>query len=184
MKRNRPLLKHALLGFGAGVAVGVLFFPLNIILAVVLLFLLLVRIFGCQPGERMPHLMAGGICVATVIISVVLPVKQLDREVGPFRYEAMSLDDLCRALRKDHRVVVNADRWVSTNLVDSFVTDRAMSRRQVLQKLAQETGCELQIGYCGTGATFLFGAHPSFTRLRAKTAPPGSGENQNLPDSR
>lgn len=82
------------------------------------------------------------------------------------RYEAMPLGQLTRRLFEDWRVMVSSDSLASSERVVAFSTLAPMSRRQVLQNLARETGAELRIGYCGTGATFLFGAHPSFTRLR------------------
>jgi hypothetical protein len=80
----------------------------------------------------------------------------------------MSLDQLTQTLQREHRVFVIADNSIRTNILDSFVTERAMNRREVLEKLAKEAHCELHIGYCGTGATFLFGAHPSFTTLHVR----------------
>jgi hypothetical protein len=170
--RVPPASKYGLLGFGAGAAVSVLFFPLNFLLALVLLLWLLVRLFRRAPGVRVKHLVAGGIGLATVAVAIVLPVKQLDGRVDPFRYERMSLDELCQTLGRDHHVLVSADRWTGTNVVDAFATERVMTRREVLGQLAQAANCELHIGYCGTGATFLFGAHPSFTRLYARAAQP------------
>jgi hypothetical protein len=161
--------KHGLLGCGAGVVISILFLPLNFLLALVLLVFLLMRLFGRTISGRVNYLIAGGIGLATVAVAIALPVKQLDGRVGPFRYGRMSLDELCQKLGKDHRVLVSADRWTVTNLVDSFATESGMTRREVLEKLAREANCELHIGYCGTGATFLFGAHPSFTRLHAVT---------------
>jgi hypothetical protein len=75
--------KHGLLGFGAGVVVSILFFPLNLLLAWVLLVLLLLRLFAGTTGGRVKHLIAGGVGLATVSVAIVLPVKQLDGRVGP-----------------------------------------------------------------------------------------------------
>jgi hypothetical protein len=166
--RAPTAFKSALLGFVAGAVVSILFFPLNFLLALVLLGPLLAELFARPPGGRATLLIAGGIGLATIVISIVLPVKQLDGRVGPFRYGRMSLEQLCETLGRNHSVLVMANRSIGTNVLDSFVTERVMSRREVLEKLAREADCELCIGYCGTGATFLFGAHPSFTRLNAR----------------
>jgi hypothetical protein len=171
--RAPSAFKYGLLGFAAGALVGILFFPLNFLAALVLLVFLLVR-FARPPGERAKLLIASGVGLATVAVSIFLPVKQLDGRVGPFRYGRMSLDQLSQTLQREHRVFVIADSSIRTNVLDSFVTERVMSRREVLRKLAKETNCELHIGHCGTGATFLFGAHPSFTRLHPKG--PNSGQ--------
>ena len=160
--------KYGLVGFISGAAVSILFFPLNFLLALVLIILLLVRLFGRKPAARVYYLISGGIGLAAVAVAIALPMKQLDGRVGPFRYERMSLDDLCQALGRDHSVRVSVDRWTGTSVVDSFAMEREMSRREVLEKLANEANCELRIAYCGTGATFLFGAHPSVTRLHGR----------------
>jgi hypothetical protein len=104
--------------------------------------------------------------LTVVIVAVLLPVKNLDRIVGPMHYGTMTMDELTRSLARDWRVFASPDYSASTNIVVAFSTSEPLTRREVLQKLARETGSEIRIGYCGTGATFLFGAHPSFTRLR------------------
>lgn len=164
----KPAFKYSLLGFAGGALVSILFFPLNVLLALILLGFLVATLLARPPGVRARHLMAGGVCLATVAVAIVLPVKQLDGRVGPFRYGRMSLDELTQTLQREHRVFVIADGSIRTNLLDSFVIERGMSRREVLEKLAREAHCELHIGYCGTGATFLFGAHLSFTTLHAR----------------
>jgi hypothetical protein len=163
-----PAFKYGLIGFAAGALVSVLFFPLNFLVALVLLGPLLAGLIARPPGGRARHLITCGVGLATVAVAIVLPLKQLDGRVGPFRYGRMSLDQLTQTLQREHRVFVTTDNSIRTNVLDSFVTDRAMSRREVLEKLAKETDCELHIGYCGTSATLLFGAHPSFTSLHAR----------------
>lgn len=56
----------------------------------------------------------------------------------------------------------------------AFSTGRRMTKRDVLKRLAHDTQTELHIGYCGTGETLLFGAYPSFTRLRGPGCQPGA----------
>lgn len=115
--------------------------------------------------------------LATVVVAAVLPVKHLDKKVGPMTYQPMPLDSLTDSLRRDWRIPVRIFDAESRDQVMAFRTDRTMTRREVLEKLAHESSLELHIGYCGTGATFLFGAHPSFTSLRPKPVnPPGPGQ--------
>ncbi len=166
------IFKIVATGVAMGVAISIVPFPLNVLCAALVLGFWLVRPSRLPSTKGASHWMVAGIAAATVLGAILLPVKQLDGSVGPFRYEPMSMEDLCRRLGRDHRVFVSADQQTGTNRVPAFFTDHAMSRRAVLQKLARETDCELRIGYCGTGATLLFGAHPSFTRLRAKRAHP------------
>jgi len=121
--RASPAFNYGLLGLAAGALVSILFFPLNFLVALVLLGPLLAGFIARPPGGRIRHFITCGVIV---------------------------------------------DESIRTNVIDSFVAERAMSRRDVLGKLAREAACELHIGYCGTGATFLFGAHPSFTRLHVR----------------
>ncbi|MDO8944873.1 MAG: hypothetical protein Q7U75_16955, partial [Desulfobacterales bacterium] len=116
------------------------------------------------------YVMAGIAALATISLAALTPVKHLDREVGPIGYERMSLDDLCHALARDYRVFARAPYPQGTTQFLAFHTDRKMTKRDVLTQLAADTDCDLHIGYCGSGASFLFGSHPSFTRLNVKLA--------------
>lgn len=166
------VITPVLTGVAVGVAISIVPFPLNLLCAALILGFWLVRPRRLLPTEGASHLMVAGVAFVTVLVAIQLPVKQLDGAVGPFRYEQMSIDELCQRLGRDHSVIVSADGQTGTNRMTVFFSDRSMSRRAVLEKLARETDCELRIGYCGTGATLLFGAHPSFTRLRARRANP------------
>jgi hypothetical protein len=138
---------------------------------VLLLGILLVVLFVARP-ERVRGVPLRVYGISTAAASVVIlagafaPVKQLDRRVEPMHYEEMPLEHLTRALARDWKVIVRPDHLAAADMVLTFITSEPLTRREVLQKLAAETGGELQIRYCGTGATILFGAHPSFTRLR------------------
>jgi hypothetical protein len=125
--------------------------------------------------------MAAMAALVVVSIAVFLPTKHLDRRVGPIHYERMSLDSLCQALSKDYRVFARAPYPQGTTQFIAFHTERAMTRREVLQKLAADADLDLHIGYCGTGSSFLFGSHPSFTRLDLKIAHPEGAANRSLP---
>ncbi len=92
------------------------------------------------------------------------------------RYERMPLETLARSLHHDWRVPVRVRDAQSKSVVVSFRTAEAMTRREVLELLARESSLDLRIRYCGTGATFLFGAHPSFTTLSPKSEQPVVGK--------
>jgi len=94
-----------------------------------------------------------------------LPVKYLDVKVGPIVYENVTLTQLCERLREDYGVICLVPDVLNQGDRLSFCTRQRLSRRDVLRKLSAETGRPLHILYCGTGATILFGSHPSFTYL-------------------
>ena len=151
-----------------GIALGLLLsvipvFPFVIpFLGVALLVVIVVRVrmFGWQ-HDAMTALAA---CIVMTVCAF-LPVKQLDVEVGPIAYDNLLLSELCDRLHADYGVACHVwDRSAQTCRL-SFSTDRPLSRRKVLEKLSNETNRPLHIGYCGTNATILFGAFPSFTFL-------------------
>lgn len=104
-------------------------------------------------------------CCATLLVALLIPVKHLDQKVAPLHYERMPLSQLTQKLRQDWRVMVRAPLKEGTNVFIAFETSRTMTQRDVLNQLARDTGMDLRIGYCGTGATFLFGGYPCFTYL-------------------
>ena len=103
-------------------------------------------------------------------ICFFLPLKELDTEVGPMAYYDIPLPELCDRLYADWGIVCHLPDLSSETCRLTFVTDQPMSRREVLEELSTTTHRRLQIAYCGTGATILFGAHPSFTYLEANGA--------------
>lgn len=113
-----------------------------------------------------------------VVIAVSLPIKHLDRIVGPMEYEIMSERELSHVLGEDWDipVMILAERRVT---MSAFRTDQPMTRRKVLQKLANESGGKLKIGYCASAASILFGGRPSYTYL--SIAQPGDAENGRNP---
>lgn len=169
-------IRALLAGAAIGGVTSIAPIPLNLLGPALFLGIAMVRLNKRQPGVRGSLWVSGGVAAAMVLGAIWLPVKQLDGKVDPFHYQAMSLDDLCEKLRSDHRVLVRADVAAGTNWMAAFSSDRVMSRREVLEKLAQEAECDLRIRYCGTGATVLWGAHPGFTRLRPRVAPTPSSE--------
>jgi hypothetical protein len=138
-------------------------------LGVPLLIILLVRVH--LSGWRRDA-MAVLTVVIVMTVCALLPVKQLDVEVGPIAYENLPLSELCQRLGSDYGVIchVSLSDPSGTTQRLSFRTDRPLSRRRILEKLSADTSRCLDIGYCGTGATILYGGSPSFTYLREKTS--------------
>jgi hypothetical protein len=66
--------------------VSLLVSPINVLLAIILLILLLVRIFGRTPSDAVRHWIAGSVGLTTVAVAIALPVRQLDGRVGPVHY--------------------------------------------------------------------------------------------------
>ena len=175
----RTLWKHVALGFVSGVVISLM--PLELMLLVVpgLLIAGMLAAKRRPPGSALTSYALAGIAgLGAICLAILLPVKQLDGRVGPIHYDRMSLDDLCQALTKNDRVFVRAPYPQGTNIFLAFHTDRAMPRREVLQKLADDAACDLRIGFCGSGATILFGAHPSFTGLHIKAGQPDGAANR------
>jgi len=171
MKSTRPILKHLACGFAAGAVVSTAPFELCILLVPGLLVLWWFVAKRRPPGKGLTsYALAGVAALATICTAAFLPVKVLDRKVGPIHYERMSLDALCQALRKDYRVFARAPYPQGTNIFVAFHTERPLPRREVLEKLAEAVDCDLHIGCCGNGASFLFGGQPYFTRLDPKLA--------------
>jgi hypothetical protein len=124
--------------------------------------------------KRMPtlrtSLIATVVGVVTTYIAAALPVKALDAKVPPLHFEQMRLGDLCEELDWHHHIWVHAEPE-NAMIQIAFSTERRMTKREVLEKLARDTGTELDIGYCGVGESLLFGAFPSFTRLSGPGGP-------------
>ena len=106
---------------------------------------------------------------ATIWICAVFP-KHLDRRVGPARYRDVSLRELGMELFRNHDIDCRLDVGPRPDRFD-FDIPRPMTRREVLQKLADETGLRLHLRGCGTGETLLWGPHYS-PRLSPKPGAP------------
>jgi hypothetical protein len=172
-------IRVALNGISVGIIVGAVVsalpMPTNILAAAIMVTVwLIVRKRRRAQFTTRAIAIAAAVVIVSVRIAIVLPVKQLDGVVPPLHYEHVSLVAVCNSLARDHQVFVSPDDSVRARAVVTFTTDRPMTRREVLQKLAHATGTRLDIGYCGTGATLLWGAHPSFTRLRSADGPPNA----------
>lgn len=166
MKRSFTYIGYGALGLAEGGLVSILPLPSNLLLIAILLAswpIALLR--GVSTSRGMGHLIKMALAIAAVSAAMMLPVKHLDGQVGPMLYERISLDDLSRRLFVDWQISVTAYDAISADTFLTFRIDKPMSRRRVLEKLAQDTGWDLNYGYCGTGATILYGAYPSFTTL-------------------
>lgn len=171
MAANDRYIRAGLLGLLLGGVVSVMLIELNLLLIPLLVVWWVVRLSRIDRTRMASHVLVPVVAVCVVLIAMVLPVKNLDRRVGPMAYGQMPLEDLTQRLREDWGVSVMVWDWESRQRVVAFQTDRRMSRRELLHLLAERTDLELNIGYCGTSATFLFGAHPSFTSLRPADSP-------------
>ena len=172
-----PTVKHTALGVSLGVVISLLPLPLNLPAFAIVFVIGVVAVF--RRRESLLWQRRFVVCllaVSVVTIAILLPVKHLDLKVGPMNYERMPLDALTQSLRQDWRVPVRVFDPQSKGRIISFRTEQALTRREVLEKLARESAMELHIGYCGTGATFLFGSHPSFTTLSPKSEQPVVGK--------
>lgn len=159
---------YTFLRITVGIALGLLLSVIPVVpfvlpflgVALLVAFVIRVRMFGW----RRDAMTALTICTVLTVCAF-LPVKQLDVEVGPIAYDGLSLSELCDRLRADHGIACQVwDRSAYTCRL-SFSTNQPLSRRKVLAKLSNDTDRPLHIGYCGTNATILFGAYPSFTYL-------------------
>ena len=176
MKKNIKLIGHGVLGLAEGGIISIMPAPFNFVFILLLLILWPISIMrSSSPVETIGHFIKIGVGILTVVLAIFLPIKQLDGRVGPMHYERMSLYDLSRQLYTDWSIRIMAYDPSATNTFVTFGTDKRMSRRKVLQKLAEETDSDLRIRYCGTGATFLFGADPSFTTFGPRRAQQTSG---------
>lgn len=176
MKKNIRLIGYGFLGFVEGGLISVISYPLDLWLIILFLGLCLIFIMRAASSvQKAGHFLTLVVGVITVVLAILLPVKQLDGRVGPMQYERVTLYDLYPRLSKDWGVKIMPYDPHLDNTFVTFKTDKKMSRLEVLQKLAEETDSDLRIMYCGNGATFLFGAYPSFTTLRPRKAQQTSG---------
>ena len=76
-----------------------------------------------------------GVCA----LAVLVPVHKLDRKIGPLAFSSMTLHEFSKAVREDHGMLVLVDPKLRTNVV-AFSVDRPTSRREVLEKVAAQTG--------------------------------------------
>ena len=169
VRRMSRLLRSLATFASFGVVVGAIFsilpIPINGVAALMVVGVAIVWLRR-RKAIRWRSLVAATAAGAMAIgIAIALPVKVLDAKVSPFHYEQMRLGDLCKALDRDHQIWVAPDP-ANANIRVAFGTDHTMTKGDVLQKLARDTGTDLTIGYCDSGETLLFGAFPAFTYLR------------------
>ena len=138
-----------------------------ILLWIILVPCLLVLWLGTPlpPSVRSPEhpkraRLAGLFVVATAVAICAVSPKHLDRNVGPAHYQHVGLGELCTRLGRNHDIHCEVDEDVGAKLLDFEIPYR-MSRKDVLRKLADETGLHPWLGGCGTYATLLWGVHYS-----------------------
>ncbi|HBO42993.1 MAG TPA: hypothetical protein DD670_03475 [Planctomycetaceae bacterium] len=152
---------------GAIIAVVLSILPFELFLLMVSALLITAIVLAYRHVGKRGVTFIMALCVVLAVCAL-LPVKELDKKVGPIEYRNMTLFEVCEQLRIDHGIICLVLDSPAKECRISFLTDRPLSRRQVLQKLSKDTNRPLHIGYCGTGATLLFGGHPSFTYLEEK----------------
>ena len=187
MKNSFSHIGHGLLGFAEGALVSVTPCPINALFCLLFLVLWPLSLVKSKSRlERYGHRVKIGVAVLTIVTAWVLPVKELDKKVGPMHYDNVTLDELCTKLDADWGInVFNIPDYnlIPADPLVSFTTDIRMSRLQVLEKLAEATDRELRIWRCALGATFLFGAHYS-AHLRPKDQKNhNQGQPADSPDS-
>jgi hypothetical protein len=164
---DRNTVWRSIIGLGVGTVLG-LFLSVIPPIAFLLLGVISLAVVGvtlCIYGWRCDAATVVPVTCIVLAICACLPLKQLDVEVGPIAYDDLSLTELCDRLNADYGIICRVlDRRAQSRRL-SFFTDQPLSRRKVLEKLSRDTNRPLHIGYCGTNATVLFGADPSFTYL-------------------
>jgi hypothetical protein len=164
MKRTAVYIGYGVLGLLEGGIVSIVPLPINFLFLILWPFSIFCSI---SKEERTKHFLKIVVGIFTIIMAILLPVKHLDGCVGPMRYERMSLYALSLRLNADWAMnITSLDSGINTFL--AFKIDQKVTRQEVLEKLAKDADCDLRIGYCGTGATLLFGAHPSFVTLHPR----------------
>lgn len=91
--------------------------------------------------------------VMTIAICAELPFKYVDLHRVELTADCTTIGELKHALRL---------RTEQTELDAKTVcfTERSPTLRTVRDELERQTNTTLQLGYCGNGASFLFGAYP------------------------
>lgn len=111
------------------------------------------------------------VCAGAIVVSCLLPMKALDRKVGPFAYRDISVRELCWKLFSEQGIPVRLVDVSPGSVHDDpveFVVAREVSKREVIEQLCRAHNLQFVEGYCGTGASALFGGAPSFCHTRPK----------------
>jgi hypothetical protein len=168
---------RSLFELGVGIVLGLLLsvVPFIALLLLSMVSLAVVGVRLCIYGWRRDVVTILATCIVLTICAF-LPVKQLDVMVGPIAYNDLSLPELCDRLYADYGIICHVlDEHAQTCRL-SFFTNQPLSRRKVLEKLSKDMNRPLHIGYCGTNATVLFGAYPSFTYLGTEKGNKGEAD--------
>lgn len=153
---------EAVVGIAVGLTLSVI--PVIVVVPLTVASLLVLFIRVRILNRRSHAVLALTVCIV-LAVCYFLPVKHLDVKVGPIAYEDLTLSELCDRLYVDYGVICHVPDRSGETCRLSFVTNQVLSRKEVLEKLSAETKRPLHIGFCGTNATILFGACPSFSYL-------------------
>lgn len=159
---NHFRMVKIVVGVIGGLILSLLPFTAFLFLCVLLLIVFFIRMRTAGWRHDAITLVA---VVIVLIVCYLLPTKQLDAMVGPMAYHDVTLGELCDRLYQDHGIICHVYDEPGRTCRLSFWTSQPLSQRNILEKLSRETGRSLHIGFCGTNATILFGAYPSFTYL-------------------
>jgi len=105
------------------------------------------------------------VMVGTLWLCARLPVKHMDRVVGPAEYRGLTLQTLSSRLYEDHGIICDVTSADIENRIVDFTIPSPMSRRKVMHKLAHDTRLGLHIAGCGNGASLLWGTGPGIAYL-------------------
>src|SRR5438105_12152202 len=101
MRERRNVLRAAGFGLVTGGLLSIIPWELVFVLIAVVCLLALFRGLRSPESTASTYVIGTVSALAVVAIAVLLPVKHLDRSVGPMRYETMPLDQLTDALFRD-----------------------------------------------------------------------------------
>jgi len=107
------------------------------------------------------------VLIGTVTFCGWLPVKPLDRTIPPVEFVDVPLDQVYSTMRFEHKVPLSTYALAEDTRARTvtFETTEWMSKRDVANKFAREQNLIFREGYCGNGATVLWGMYPAFCQL-------------------
>ena len=96
------------------------------------------------------------VTLVLIAIAARAPTKWLDRRVGPFLQTRMTLGGLEATAGGGYLLTI--PDVAKARIID--VPRKAVSIRELVRLIEDQTALRHDIGWCGTGASVLYGAHP------------------------